>query len=174
MRDQLSAMQGQLSAMQEQSKFIGQQVELVVISEIAYLGLAELLPPVFADNVLIIVGKIVNGGRTPAWGIIRRLRVGVIEKDSAIKEPNWTDVEETDAGILLASQEFTITFPEKPINEELWRAIANASYKIVVDGELRYFDSLGGLNFYSFGATYKVNPWRALQRYQQHRREKRN
>ncbi|MGI8732675.1 MAG: hypothetical protein ACR2LM_05165 [Pyrinomonadaceae bacterium] len=167
MRDQLTVTQGQLDAMKS-------QLELAVISERAYLRLRDWKVPKFENGYLILEAKMMNGGRTPAWGYYGTTRVGVDRELSPYPFPadeeDWPGAET--GGAIGAGDEVLLPFTPLKVTPAQIKAVEEGEMRIFVDGACRYFDSLGGKQFYSYGFTLDVNPLGISPRYERHHRVK--
>jgi len=167
----------QAEFMEQQARSSTQLIELMVISECAYIRVGELqIPQPIKNQELVITGKLFNGGRTPAWNFQRQLKItlgyGLPPRDWGV---NWeTSKEESPVGMIVAGGDtnFTATMPD--VTQDMISQINKDELLILLDGECRYFDSLGGKIFYRFGYTFELEPPRAVERYQTHYREKVN
>lgn len=176
----IDKMQGQLDGMKDQARLIKQQIELNVAAERAYISLRDWKTPRFEHGYLILEAHYINGGRTPALNVCGHTRVGV---DYALTKPPfppfpssneeaWLD----EAGFLFIAANDRVLFPLTPlkVTDEQIRLVQEGSMKIFIDGVCRYFDSLGGKQFYTYGFTLEWGGIGASPRYERHHREKAN
>ena len=153
---------------------------MMVMNECAYVGIGDFHIPPIKDHKLIVTGMFFNGGRTPAWDFKRKLGVMVAEEPPP---EGWTfdwevqNVGESDSIFIVAQDKVNFESEPHTITDEEIAKINSGDAIIVLVGECRYLDSLGGRQIYSFAVVFKFDPPRsprALTRYQNHRREKAN
>lgn len=183
-KGQLEVMRGQLEAMKEQVALAGKQtdltakqVELMALSECAYVGIGEINPARIEDGFLIVTGKFVNGGRTPARDFRQKLGVGLATAPPPV---GWVfdwegkPCKESVASMLLAGR--TINFDSQPyaMTENQIADFAAGKLMVLLLGECRFLDSMETTQVYTFCATLEGNRPRFNIHYQAHRREEAN
>lgn len=155
-----------------------QMIELIVRNECAYIRVGDLkLPQPIRNNRLVIEGKFYNGGRTPAWNFQRQIQIAI---GTPVPPPsdwgvNWGDSdEESPVSMLVAGGDVDFGAAIENVTQDTLDRVNRDELVILLDGECRYIDSLGGKVFYRFGYTFELEPPKAVERYQTHRREKAN
>jgi hypothetical protein len=93
--------------------------------------------------------------------------------DEPIDFLGWT-AEAENCGVTAILSGKDTNFDSKPlkVTRDQLDKVNSGELFIFVDGECRYADQLGGELLYSFGFTFELDPYRALERYQIYRRKK--
>lgn len=179
MQVQLEVMKDQAKAATAQAELAAKQIELMVLNECAYMTLGNWEIPPIRNQRLVINGKFINAGRTPALDFRRKIQIALGEgqppKDWGAFD--WdSNPDESGSLVIVANQEVNFSTPPlEEITDAMVADINKGKLVIVIDGQCRFFDTLGGKQIYRFGVTVELGPPpRVHIRYQNHAREKAN
>jgi hypothetical protein len=166
----------QAEFMRQQAKASSQLIELMVITECAYMRIGNWKPPRICDKGrLHIEARLRNSGRTIAWDVTSGCRLVKVGKQPPTELPLIPTGEKTwnTYGAIDSTESMAIQFKPLKVTEEQANAINQGEIDIFVDGVCRYSDSMGGRSYYTYGFTlnYKRN---ITPRYERHHRVKAN
>jgi hypothetical protein len=180
MREQMEVMRDQVIIAGKQSELTAQQIELMVLSESAYVTVGEdwkVDEDSFNNNILIVHGQIHNGGRTPALNFKRKIQIAIGDG----KPPrgwgrfDWdSNADESESIVLVSGGKVNCSTPPMELSEEILHDVVTGKQMVVIDGQCRYSDILGGEQVYTYGLALDWISSRTLIRYQDYRREKAN
>lgn len=180
-RKMTEAMQEQLKAMERQWQTSNRQIELMALSECAYVTIGDwnIDMPIheqhIRDYLIVVDGRFLNRGRTPALNFRRKIQIAA---GKGSPPPDWGKFDwescpsDQEGALLAANDDLGFSTPPLKVNDHKLTEIEKGDRIIVVDGQCRYFDILGDEQVFTFGVTIELNPRRALVRYQDYRREK--
>ena len=149
------------------------QIKLMARSESAYLTVTDLKIPPIRNNQLIVNGKIVNRGKTPAFDFQRQIQIAIGEGTPPVGwgRFDWDfDPAECENLLLVADEPVYFTTQPLIIDADMLVDINEGRQTIVIDGQCRYCDNVGDLLIYVFGLAVELDPPRFHIRYQEHRR----
>lgn len=175
MQGQLVVMEDQAKAATAQAELAAKQVEFMVLKECAYITIDNLCVEPIRNHLLVVSGKFFNSGNTPALDFKRKFRVALGPGTPPAGWGQFDWVPDENEGIVLV-KDGEINFSTDPLeitNDDIAK-INDERLTIVMDGQCRFFDTLGGKQIYTFGVTFEMTPPHAVFRYQYHRREKAN
>jgi hypothetical protein len=176
----LEIMQGQLDAVKNQSQLTAKQIELMVLTEGAYVTIGEnwkVDEDSWSEDVLVVHGQIHNGGRTPALNFRRKIAIAIGEGEPP---PGWgrfdwdSTTDDSESIVLVSGGKVNCSTPRMKLSGKMPNDLILGKQTVVIDGQCRYLDILGGEQVYTFGLTIEWKTSRALIRYHDYRREKTN
>jgi hypothetical protein len=85
-RKQWQVMERQWEEAKTQAEKATEQMGFMVLIECPYVGVFGLQIAPIRNNSLVVNGKFLNAGRTPAWDFKRKLRVELVEE---LPPPGW-------------------------------------------------------------------------------------
>jgi hypothetical protein len=166
MSSQRALMQDQLKAVEQQSGLFNKQIDIMIRNECAYIGIIswEFTEPI--ENTIVILGKFVNGGRTPAWDFRRQFMVmgGPPVRNDVCLHPIFGSradgklallTENSPPTMLVAGGETIFSTEPVKVDTEKMRKFKAGEFWIFVDGECLYSDTVGTRWLYKFGYTIR-------------------
>lgn len=141
---------------QQQRNLMAQQLDATAIAERAYLGFDQIgiVNPI-ANETIVIQAMLVNGGRTPARDVDRKIRVGLVAPPA---DPpfDWSDAinQPSESGIsfMPAGKKTLITFPRiLEVAKKDFSDFEAGKRHVYVDGQIRFTDYLGKRQVFAFG-----------------------
>ena len=156
----------------QQRKIMQEQKRMAAIAERAYIALSSFYINPVVDNNLIVTGKLVNGGRTPAYGLQSRNMTTLLSKGENAPTFIWESSPSKEGkSFLPAGGERNVDFPVLAgITRDRWDLLIAGELILTIKGECRYFDHIGDGQILAFGFTFDFSGERArgVEQYQRH------